>query len=55
MTIDIENQAKRFLEKDALRVLEREGNSFGDSALPKNRFLKKMLRSDPKFVLFKSL
>lgn len=44
MTIDIENQVKRFLEKDALRVLEREGNSCGHSALPKNRFLKKMLR-----------
>jgi exodeoxyribonuclease V alpha subunit len=44
MTINIEKEAKRLLEQDALRVLGREEGSYGHTVLPKNRFLTKLLR-----------
>jgi len=46
MAVDTGNISKQFLEQEALRLLEKEEGSFGHTALPKNRFLKKLLSSE---------
>lgn len=44
MAIEDPKFTERALEQDALRVLEKEAAGFGHTALPKDKFLKKLLR-----------
>ena len=44
MKFEIEEENLKFLEQDALRVLEKSERQFGHTAINKNKFLKRLLR-----------